>query len=402
MRRLLFVFFCGLLASPVMAQQVPVAADDPVAGARFRLGVVGLDPRASVRDIGVDTNVFNTSTNEQQDFTLTLVPGTKLYLRTGKGLLTVDGEAHFIYFNRFSSERSVTSSVEGQYELRFNRIRPYVSARSLNTRERPGYEIDKRVRHFESDYHVGTDLRIASKGVVRVDLRHQDYTIPSDEIFQDRVLADELNRGLNVIDLGWRQRLTALTTWVAQVSRESERFDRNEIRNSDSTRVSTGFELGRFALIRGTAFVGYRKLKSADGGLLPEFSGATADVDVAYTAPTQTRLTFAVNRDVQYSYERRTPYYLQTGWTSALTQRIIGKWDARVVGGRDRLAYQPLPEFLAFERTDHVDRLGGGMGYNLNDGTRVSFDVTSYRRNSDLVGHDYHGLKAGMSVTYGY
>lgn len=399
MRRLFFfVMFCSLAVSAV-AQQVPGASDDPVANARFRFGVIALNPRVGVQNVGVDSNVFNTADNEQRDFTFTLAPGTQFLMRTGKGLLSIDGGVGFVYFNKFSTERSANSSATARYELRFNRMQPYVSARTLNTRERPGYEIDARARHYETEFHVGTDVDVASKSAISVDLRHLDYSFNGDEVFNGRPLNQELNRRLRSIDLGWRQRLTPLTTWVSRVTRESERFQFESTRNADSLKVSSGFELGRLALIRGSAFAGYRKLTPADGGISPEFTGVISDVNVAYTAPTQTRLGAVVQRDVQYSYEPRTPYYVQTGWTATLTQRIIGRWDAQIAGGRDRLSYHAIDARDA--RRDYIGRVGGGIGYTMGDQVRASFDVQSFYRSSDSPGREYGGIRAGLSVTYG-
>lgn len=392
--------FCMFLSHTAYAQQLPAPTDDPVASAPVRIGALGLDPRFGLQNVGVDTNVFNSPSNGQRDVTFTAVPGTQLFLRTGKGLLTIDGNLEFVYFQRFDSERSLNSSVLGQYELRFNRVRPYVSARSLNTRQRPGYEIDVRARHYETDFHGGTDLRLGSKSTLRVDARRLDYGFDGDEVFDGRPLNQELNRSLVAIDVGWRQRLTALTTWVTRLTRESERFEFEGLRNSDSLRLNSGFELGRFALIRGSAFVGYRKLRPADGGLLPGFTGVTADIDVSYTAPTQTRLGADVDRDVQYSYERATPYYVQTGWTATLTQRVVGRWDVQLSGGRDRLSYQAIDPRDG--RRDFIGRFGGGIGYTVGDQVRIGLDAQSYYRSSDIPGREYGGIRAGLSVTYGY
>jgi hypothetical protein len=385
---------------PAAAQQVPTAADDPVAEAPVRFGVVALDPRIGLTQLGVDTNVFNSTTDPQSDFTFTVVPGTELWMRTGRGLLSVDAELEFVYFHDFDTERSTNSFASAQYEFRFNRMRPYISASTLNTRQRPGYEIDVRARHYETDFHGGTDLRVASKSTLRIDYRHLDYTFANDAVYQGEPLNEQLNRTLQAIEGSWRQRLTALTTWVSRVSRETERFHFEDFRNSNSFRFATGFELGRFALIRGSAFVGFRNLSPADGGSLPEFSGVTADVDVAYTAPTQTRLNLAVDRDVQYSYEDLTPYYVQTGWTATVTQRIIGRWDVQVTGGRDRLAYEAL--VASEQRTDYINRFGGGVGYAMGDQIRLGFDIHSYDRSSMDPNREYGAVRAGVSVTYGY
>ena len=401
MRFSLFVLMFVLVAGPAQAQQVPTASEDPVATAQFRFGALAFDPRFALTSLGIDTNVFNTATAPQSDFTFGVKPGTDMFLRTARGLLTVSGNLEYVYFHEFETERSVNSDVLGRYEFRFNRFRPYGSASWLDTKQRPGFEIDARARHYEADYHAGGDLRVGSKGTVRVDFRHLDYSFAGDEVYNGRPLNEELNRTLRALEFSWRHRMTALTTWTTRVSRETERFEFDNFRNADSFRLSSGFELGRFALIRGSAFVGFRSLKPADGGIIPEFTGVTADVDVSYTAPTQTRLGAAIDRDVQYSYEQRTPYYVLTGWTTTLTQRITGRWDFQVTGGRDRLAYHALIAAVD-ARTDFIGRFGGGIGYTLGEQTRISFDVNSYYRSSVRPELEYGSVRAGVSVNYGY
>lgn len=398
MRVSLFMMFC--VANPVMAQQVPEDADDPVADAPIRIGVLGVRPRIGVYDFGVDTNVFNSRTNPQRDTVFTFRPGAELYLRTGRGLLSLDGGVDLVYFQEFASERSVNSHAAAQYQFRFNRLRPYVAAGTLNTRERPGYEIDVRARRYEGSFRSGVDFRVASKSVVRAEFRRADSSFDGDAVFEGRPLNQALSRNLQAFDLSWRQRLTALTTWVTRASIEAERFEFEELRNSNTFRINAGFELGRFALIRGAAFVGYRRLKGVEGSVIPAFSGITTNTNVSYTAPSQTRLSAAVSRDIQYSYDLLTPYYVQTGWTATLTQRITGRWDAQASGGRDRLAYQGVIDEL--DRGDFVGRWGGGIGYSIGDQVRISFDIQSFYRSSELPGREYGGVRSGLSVTYGY
>jgi putative beta-barrel porin BBP2 len=209
-----------------------------------------------------------------------------------------------------------------------------------------------------------------------------------------------LNRTLWGVDAGWRQRLTPLTTLVFTGSHERERFELSPVRNSDSVRVKTGFELGQFALIRGTALVGYRSLKPVEGGTLPLFSGLTADVSVSYTAPTQTRLSSTVSRDVQYSFEIVNPYYAQTGWSVGLTQRVIGPWELLLSGGRDRLAYRTT-HVSGMAPVDSVDHMGGGVGYRLSRDVSVGFIFESISRNSSSPGRSYQTVRSFGSVNYG-
>jgi hypothetical protein len=385
-----------VIAQPAYAQQVPAAADNPIAEAPIRFGPVGIAPRFSLQNLGIDDNVFNTADNEQSDFTFTGRSGADVWLRTGRGLLTVNGFVEYVYFDDFADERSFNNHARGQYEWRFNRLRPYASASRLDTRERPGYEIDERVRRYEVDFHAGTDFRAAPKTTLRLDVREMDYEFAEDE---PGSYDQQFNRTLRAAEFSYRQQLTALTTLLARVSRETERFDNEQLRNSDSFRANAGFEMGRFALIRGTAVLGYRKMTPADGGLFQEFSGLTANVNATYTAPTQTRLNVLFNRDIQYSRENRTPYYVLTQWTGTLTHRVVGRWDVQVLGGRDRLAYEALVSDDA--RTDFIGRFGGGIGYTIGEDMRVGIEVQSFYRSSPIPSREYGNLRAGLTVTYG-
>jgi hypothetical protein len=399
MRVLLLSVLFAASATAAWAQQPD---EDPVAEAPIRVGVVGLAPRFSVANIGVDTNVFNSASDPERDFTFTGTPALNLWMRTHRGLLTATGRMDFVYFDTFTAERSLNLTGDLKYEYRFNRLRPFVKFGGTNTRERPGYEIDVRARRFENALNVGVDYRLGSKSFLGVSGRRSQVEYDGDAVFGGRALNQALNRTLQAVDLTWRQELTVLTTWVVRGSGEQERFQFDERRNGDSTRVETGFELGRFALIRGQAFVGYRRLVGADGGTLPQFAGITSDVNVSYSAPSQTRLGLAVNRDVQYSFEIDTPFYVQTGWTASITQRIIGRWDIQGTAGRDRLAYRANELFAGRERLDRIDRVGGGIGYQFGEDTRVGFDVHSFQRQSDLATRTYRTLRAGASVTYGF
>ncbi len=62
------------------------------------------------------------------------------------------------------------------------------------------------------------------------------------------------------------------------------------------------------------------------------------------------------------------------GWTATLTQRITGRWDAQLSGGRDRLSYQAAN--VADKRRDFMGRFGGGIGYAVRDQVRAGLNVT--------------------------
>jgi hypothetical protein len=368
--------FLLLVPSLATAQDQP----DPFTTARMRAGVVALTPAINLTNLGVDTNVFNEVDDPKSDFTFTVSPRSNFWIRTQRGLISLSGQVDLVYFSTYDTERSVNGFGSAQYEYRFSRVRPFASFSGLNTRERPGFEIDARARRFENTLRTGVDVRVASKSFLEVGFRRQQVDYAGDAVFGGQPLRQSLNRTLEAVDLTWRQRLTVLTTWMVRASSERERFDFTEARNSDSMRVMSGFELGRLALIRGSAFVGFRRLEPAEGGTLPEFSGVTADVNVSYVAPLQTQVSMETFRDVEYSFDLANPYYVRTGWTATLTQRIFGPWDFQVRGGRDGLAYEGQLLASGGQRRDRINRVGGGIGYRLGPDVRLSFDVQSFQR----------------------
>jgi hypothetical protein len=175
------------------------------------------------------------------------------------------------------------------------------------------------------------------------------------------------------------------------------------VRDSDSTSVATGVKLDRFALIKGSASVGYRDFQPRSSSL-PAFKGATAAADLSYVAFARMRVALQAIRDVQYSFDIDQPYYLINAASLSLTERISTPVD--VVGriGVQRLDYQDRigVALVAPDRIDHVHTYGGGLGYHMGHDVRVGFDVDRQHRTSVVRDREYHGLTYGASVTYGF
>jgi hypothetical protein len=389
-----------LFGSGRRAKAQDEAVRDRVAEAPIHLGIFGVAPTFGITNLGVDTNVFHSTVDPRKDFTFTATPAATLWMRTQRGLLTLDGRVDLVYFAAYANERSANNAGTIRYEYPFTRVRPFVSYATLGTSERPGYEIDTRARRSEGDLRVGAVVPVGSVTTLELARRRQRVTFADDAVYENQLLKQTLDRQLDAWDVRWRQSFTVLTTWVVHAASEQERFDHESRRNSNSLRVSTGVELDLLALVRGSAFVGYRRLTGAGGGTLAEFSGLTANVDVAYTAPTQSRLRLEMNRDLHYSFEIEQPYYVQTGWTFTGTQRVIGRWDVQLTAGRDRLHYRSLDSRES--RRDRIGRLGGGIGYDLGDDLRIGFNTLWQTRQSPLSARDYRSFNSGVSLTYGY
>ena len=400
MKAFRLVFGFAIVLSMPVTLSAQVRADDGPTTEAIRLGIVSLDPRFRIVNIGIDTNVFNEPLNPRRDTTATAATGMDLWLRTGRGQLTVSADSEFVYFGKFSSERSLSSNARGAYAVRFNRIQPFAFAATRDANQRPNEEITARVRHYTNELGGGFDLRVFSKSTMRLELREQRSGFSDDAVFGGYSLKEQLNRTTRLTEATWRQQLTALTTFVTRISYDDEQYEFQSVRNSNSYRVNTGFELGQLALIRGTVNVGYHVLQAKQPEALPEHSGITANIDVAYTAPTQTRIQVGVERELRQSFDPRNPHYTQSGWRGSITQRIFGRWDLQVSGGRAEHDYSSA--LAGAERRDRLDRMGGGIGYTLARQLRAGFDVLSVKRTSQIAAQSYSGIVGGFSFTYGY
>jgi hypothetical protein len=168
-------------------------------------------------------------------------------------------------------------------------------------------------------------------------------------------------------------------------------------------RLAPGFEFSPDALLKGRASVGVRRFKPVSGEL-PDYTGPVAAVELSFAPRETTRFDVKVDRDVQYSFEPLTPYYVATGGGVTVMQRLVGQFDVTGSFARHMLAYRAIEgAALDRDRRDNVNILGGGVGYHLSQGARIGFNVEySERQSNDVLRREYDRLRMFGSVTYGF
>jgi hypothetical protein len=393
----------ALCASPAAAQDPADSGSAPDAEATMRIGPLSLKPTIALSNIGVDTNVFNAADADhpQSDFTLTVTPVTDLWLRMGRSWVTGRIDVDWVYYRTFTSERSANAEYMLGVARSFNRLSLRANARHLNTRERPGFEIDARSDRIETEWDGSVEVRTMPQTFIGARASRRRVEFDRDEVFRGANLADELNRTIDAQAVTVRRVLTPLTAVSLQVGREQERFALSPLRDADSTRIAGTATFQPFALVSGTATSGYRDYspRSADA---PSFRGTTTAVNLAYSLFGSTRFGVEAARDVQPSLEFDQPYYLETGVGAQVQQHVFGPMDVLARAGTRRLAYRDRlgvhPE--AANRTDRVRTFGIGAGYRLGTNKRVGFTIERQNRSSSVNANAYRGLRFGMSLTY--
>jgi hypothetical protein len=387
-------------ASATWAQET-ADSEDPADSARFRLGVLRFTPGIAISSVGVDNNVFNEADNPKQDTTAGVGPAVNSWLRLGKARLALKNSAQYAYFRTYENQRSWSTSNQAQLEMPLSRIRPFVRGEFINSRERPGFEIDSRARRTDQMFGAGLDVRLSPKTNLVVAGSQSRLGYDRDETFLGESLADALDRHTTMEHVEARIALTPLSTFTIAADAIQDRFDVGSARNADSIRVLPGFEMKPAALISGHVAVGVRNF-NARNDTVPDFTGVVAATDVTYTV-SASRLQFAWDRDLTFSYQTDEPYYALSDLSVSLTERITQAWEAVFRAGRQTLSYRRLTALPSLEpRKDNGSIYMAGVGYRLGTGVRLGFDVNYSKRDSDQLGfRNFEGLRMGGSLTYG-
>ena len=374
---------------------------DSSEAARFHWGALRFTPGISIDNIGFDNNIFNDSEHPVSDSTAGVGPAINLWTRIGPLRITEKSAGQYLYFNQFENQRSWNTANELRLEWPMARLKPFAIGGYTNAKQRPGFEIDARVRASNNIATLGTDIRLSGKTTLVLSGTRSTTAFDQKETTIGNDLASALNRYSDTETMELRYRLTPLTTFVLGSDATQDRFEIEHLRNTDSFTIRPGFEFKPFALIAGKVSVGFRHFNVLNEQV-QDYQGIVAAVDAKYVLTTSTQLAARVNRDIAFSFDDVLPYYALTDSGLTITQRLTGSWDVMARGGFQTLAYRAArPEFVDAARTDRGQMYGLGIGYRVGETLRIGIDVNYYLRRSPLTQRNYDGLRVGASVSYG-
>lgn len=398
------------MPSTAYGQRAPVSSDPPES-APVHLGPVLLAPSVSVSNLGWDSNIFYQSEDEAiGDFTATTNPRVPAWMRLGRARFRGLANLNLVYFQDHPSQRSVDSDYEGRFDLILAHVTPYASATWISIKQPTGFEIDERVRRHENTVTAGIGLELGPRTDIDLAVRRQRAEFADEGDVQDPLVSqfdDYTSRGVSA---AFRQDLTPFTSFVVNVDGHEDRFDGTPERDTDNVGIGSGVEFRPFAMISGSAYVGWQRIRLVNGDS-PPYQGLTAQVNLDYTLLGSTRFSVSAQRDVEYSAIRNQEAYLLAGVATSVNHRFNETWDAVGRVGRFHTTYGlfdtgsapsvPTPESGAY--AENVTQFGGDLGYRMGPHTRLAFSVFQQRRNSELgVVRGYSRTVAGMSIRYAF
>jgi hypothetical protein len=338
------------------------------------------------------------------DFTATLTPALDSRLRAGRTTALAATSVEMLYFRKAKEQRSLSFSQTGRWDVPFNRVSLFVGGARLTTHQRPNIEIDERIRQQNMSAIAGVSLRAGARTRIAVSeeqrrLRHGD----EDDSPESATIARALDRRSRITRGDLAVDLTPLTTFTTAVEYTRDRFEQTGLRDSDAVSVAGGFTFKPSALISGTVQAGYKHFTPLNKSV-PGFDGIIASISASYLWRDRTRISTKVRRDIDYSIEAAQPYFVTVDAEVGVTQAISSRWDVVLQTARGAIDYRGLSDadVETIGRQDRILRSGGGVGFRLQPGTRVGFDVTYARRTSPLDNRKYEGYHYGGSFSYVY
>ena len=365
------------------------------------VGPVRFAPGLTIREIGWDSNVFDDpeERSPKADWVAAVQPDVAAFTRVRFLRLSAYGGSELTYYKTYDSERSVGHNLRARADFLLSRMRPFFGVGQLETRTRPNGEVDTRADRQERELSGGLAFDLSPTSLVygasyRASIEYEDA-------LEDGVnLGETMTRDGTSYEAGVKTDLTPLLSMQLAASYREDDFTFEPLRNSQSWSGTATFRLAPEAVVSGVVSAGYRDMNFVDPEL-NSFKGFVGTAALAYTFLEVARLSLALSRGVDYSFDTEDAYYLHQSATLAYTHRLFGAVDVQVLGSRAAFEYDARPRLPA--HTDTHDTAAGSVGYNLRNRTRIAVNYEYARRRSPAFSErNYERRRAFVSWQFAF
>jgi hypothetical protein len=401
-----------LLPPSLLWSQEPSGPEQPPAErpGLFHFGPFYITPYFHIGNIGLDTNVFYSSTGRQTDVTATGGPGLELLLPLGADArFRVNGTFDYLYFVRTTSQRRWTENGDARLEFKGGRTEGSVVESYARTFSRPNLEVDQRV--LQTTEMTQLDLKRRLFG--RISLTLQGLRSKTDVDAGQQFLGTDLRASLSrdqyraVAGLGYA--LTIKTSFVIEADQEWDRFPFDSGRDADSNRLAAGFRTDETALISGRLLGGVRlfRLKALPGR---QKQTPYADADATWNVSKRTKISGSYSRDLVYSA------FFPLGPTPTVRMEVVGARIEKFFGDRVDLRLYARESHLITDgaikvvipgqapivavRDDRARETGVDLGYFFRPQLRIGVAGSYIDRRSTISYFGISGLLVGGTVQY--
>ena len=371
------------------------AGEDFRSQATARVGPLWLKPSFRLERLGVETNVFG-EPEPKRDFVVSGAPRLDAWLPfQRRAYVTTTLIAGADWYAEYAGERAFNPEIRSRIVLPWRRITLAAGGAYLRTRRRPDFEIDVRSNRFAKDLHGSVAVQVLSRLWFDLEGRQRSVGFDADAFLEGTYLSETLNRKERSADRLAALAAYALTTFVVASEVRAVRFLRSPDRNSDNVVVTVGADFHPRALVSGSGRIGVRRFQ-ARGAAVADISSVVAEADLSYRIAGHTTVTFGAERDINYSFERASPYFVVDRYGLVMTRRLGRHFDLSGRFTREVYDYQ-----TARRGRDVRWNLGGEFGYRLSPRIRTGFAVGHVRSTSAArARRRYRRIVLGLVLHY--
>ncbi len=319
-----------LLAPSLTWSQEPPGPEPPLAPrpGLFHFGPFYVTPYFHIGNIGLDTNVFYSTTGRQTDVTATGGPGLELLLPLGaEARFRVNGTFDYLYFVRTTSQRRWNDSGDARLEFKTGRSEGSAVESYARTFTRPNLEVDQRILQSTESTQLDLKRRLFGRISLTIGGLRSKTDVDAGQLFLGTNLRATLSRDEYRVAAGLGYGLTVKTSFVIEADQQWDRFPFDTGRDADSNRLAAGFRTDETALISGRLLGGVRLLRPK---ALPGTQKQTpyADVDATLNISKRTKISGSYSRDLVFSA------FAPEGPSPTLRMEVIGARIEKLFGER--------------------------------------------------------------------
>jgi hypothetical protein len=373
---------------------------EPVAGV-LRAGPILIAPGVTVREIGWDSNVFDEppEASPKEDWVAAATPDISVYSRLRFLRISASAASELTYYHKYESERSVGYNFRGRFDFLLSRVRPFVGLGRLETRTRPNGEIDTRADRQEEELSGGLAFDISPNALVYASSAFSNTGYQN--AIEDGVdLSQSLNKDRVEYQAGFKTDITPLLSLQLYGSFTDDVFKFEPLRNSRSSAANATFRIAADAVVTGIITVGYKDQQPVDP-LANDFRGFVGSAAIVYPVLEIGRFYFSANRGTEYSFDASEAYYVENSFSLSYTHLLFGELDVQARGAKSFFDYSARVD--SPPHTDTLDTVGGSVGYNLRNRTRIAVNYEFARRRSpEIASRNYDRRRIFLSWTFAF
>ena len=131
-------------------------------------GSVKIAPGVTVRQLGWDDNIFDEpeSKSPKDDYVVSAMPDVAVFSHLRYVRLAGYAGSELTYYKTYDSENSNGYALRGRADFLLSRLRPFIAAGEIQTRERPNGEIDTRADRLEEEVSGGVAFDLSEHSLI--------------------------------------------------------------------------------------------------------------------------------------------------------------------------------------------------------------------------------------------